>query len=72
MTMSYVDGDSSRQAIMTANGGVPVFLNLVGTNNNDWDTPQTKVFPIALQAGTNSIQIGNPSDYVSDIDYISV
>jgi hypothetical protein len=72
MTMSYVDGDSSRQAIMTANGGVPVFLNLVGTNNNDWDTPQTKVFPIALQAGTNSIQIGNPSDYVSDIDKIVV
>jgi hypothetical protein len=72
MTMSYVDGDSSRQAIITANGGVPVFLNLVGTNNNDWDTPQTKVFPIALQAGTNSIQIGNPSDYVSDIDKIVV
>lgn len=72
MTMSYIDGDSSRQAIATVNGQTRVFLNLVGTNNNDWGTPQTTTFPITLQAGPNTIQIGNPSDYVSDIDAVTV
>ena len=72
MTISYVDGDSSRQAVATVNGQTRVFLNLTGTNNNDWDTPQTKTFPVTLQAGTNTIQIGNPSDYVSDIDAVTV
>jgi hypothetical protein len=72
MTMSYVDGDSSRQATASVNGLTDVSLNLVGTNNNDWDTPQTTTFPIALQAGANWIQIGNPSGYVSDIDAVTV
>jgi len=39
---------------------------------NDWDTPQTTTSPIALPDGTNWIQIGNPSGYVSDIDAITV
>jgi hypothetical protein len=72
MTMSYVDGDSSRQATASVNGLNDVSLNLVGTNNNDWDTPQTTTFPITLQAGANWIQIGNPSGYVSDIDAVTV
>jgi hypothetical protein len=72
MKISYLDGDSSRQAIVTPNGGTPVYLNLVGTNNNDWSTPQTTTFPITLHAGTNSVQIGNPSDYVSDVDAVWV
>jgi hypothetical protein len=72
MKISYLDGDSSRQAIVTPNGGTPIYLNLVGTNNNDWSTPQTTTFPITLHAGTNSVQIGNPSDYVSDVDAVWV
>jgi len=67
-----VDGDSSRQATVSVNGLNDVSLNLVGTNNNDWDTPQTATFPITLQAGANWIQLGNPSGYVSDIDAITV
>jgi hypothetical protein len=70
MKLSYTDGSSGRQAIVTPNGGTPVYANLVGTNNNDWDTPHTITLPVTLHAGTNSIQIGNPSDYVSDIDAI--
>jgi hypothetical protein len=69
MTVGYVDGDSSRTAIVTVNG-TPFELPLSGTNDNNWDTSQTVTIPVDLNAGTNSIQIGNPNGYVSDIDKI--
>jgi hypothetical protein len=69
--IAYVDGDSSRTAVVTVNG-TPFNLPLSGTNNNDWGTPQTVTVPIQLKAGANSIQFGNPTDYVSDIDKITL
>jgi len=69
MTVGYVDGDSSRIAIVTVNG-TPFQLPLSGTNDNNWDTAQTVTIPVDLNAGTNSIQFGNPNGYVSDIDKI--
>jgi hypothetical protein len=73
MNVAYVDGDSSRLAIVTVND-TPFNLPLSGTNNNDWDNPQTAVVPVQLQAGTNTISFGNtnPGDYVSDIDKITL
>jgi hypothetical protein len=69
--VSYVDGDSARTAVVTVNG-TPFDLPLSGTNDNDWDTPQTVTVPVRLHAGANTVQFGNPTDYVSDIDRISV
>ena len=69
--IAYVDGDSSRTAVVTVNG-TAFNLPLSGTNNNDWGTPQTVTVPVRLKAGTNSIQFGNPTDYVSDIDKITL
>lgn len=69
MTVAYVDGDSSRTGIATVNG-TPLELPLPGTNNNDWGTPQTTVVPVTLNAGTNTIQFGNPNGYVWDLDKI--
>ena len=71
VTVGYVDGDSSRTAIVTVDG-TPFELPLSGTNDNDWDTAQTVVVPMALHAGTNSIGFGNPTGYVSDIDKIAL
>ncbi|HEU5331553.1 MAG TPA: carbohydrate-binding protein, partial [Actinocrinis sp.] len=71
VTVGYVDGDSSRTALVTVDG-TPFELPLSGTNDNGWDTAQTVVVPMALHAGTNSIQFGNPTDYVSDIDKIAL
>jgi hypothetical protein len=71
MQLSYVDGDSSRTAIITVDGKA-FEQPLSGTNDNDWDTAQTVTIPVALNAGANTIEFGNPNDYVSDIDKISV
>lgn len=71
VTVGYVDGDSSRTAIVTVDG-TPFELPLSGTNDNNWDTAQTVTIPVQLSAGANSIQFGNPNGYVSDIDKIAL
>lgn len=72
MQLSYVDGDSSRTGVITVNGGTPFDLPLGGTNDNNWDTPQTVIVPVQLNAGSNTIEFGNPTNYVYDIDKIAV
>ncbi|HEX3788020.1 MAG TPA: fibronectin type III domain-containing protein [Pseudonocardiaceae bacterium] len=71
MTVAYVDGDSSRTAILTVDG-TPIELPLAGTNDNNWDTAQSVTIPVRLTSGTNTVEFGNPTDYVSDIDKITV
>jgi hypothetical protein len=72
LTVSYVDGDTSRVAIVTVNG-TPIELPTAGTGDNNWDTTQTVTIPVPLNAGNaNSIEFGNPDDYVADIDKIAV
>ncbi|HEV3170736.1 MAG TPA: CBM35 domain-containing protein [Actinocrinis sp.] len=71
VTVGYVDGDSSRVAVVTVNG-TPFELPLSGTNDNNWNAPQTVTIPIQLSAGANSIQFGNPNGWVSDIDRITL
>ncbi|MFI5591880.1 CBM35 domain-containing protein [Amycolatopsis sp. NPDC051758] len=71
MQLSYVDGDSSRTGIVTVNG-TSFPLPVAGSNDNDWNTPQTVTVPVYLQAGANTIQIGNQAGYVYDVDKITV
>jgi hypothetical protein len=71
MRIGYVDGDSSRTAVVTVNG-TPFNLPLPGTNDNNWDVAQEITVPVTLDAGDNTIQFGNPDDSVSDIDKIAV
>jgi hypothetical protein len=71
MRVGYVDGDSSRTAVVTVNG-IPFNLPLPGTNDNNWDTAQEITVPVLLNAGSNTIQFGNSADSVSDIDKVTV
>ena len=71
MQLSYVDGDSSRTGIVTVNG-TSFPLPVAGSNDNDWNTPQTVTVPVYLRAGANTIQIGNQAGYVYDVDKITV
>jgi hypothetical protein len=71
MRLAYVDGDSSRTAIVTVNG-TSFELPLPGTNDNNWDVAQTVTVPVNLNAGPNTIGFGNPNGYVSDIDKITI
>lgn len=72
MTVSYVDGDSSRTGLVTVDGGQPFELPLPGTNDNNWDAVQTATVPVRLQAGDNTIEFGNPNGYVYDVDKIAL
>jgi hypothetical protein len=71
VTVTYCDGDTSRQGVITVNGQT-VYLPFSGTGDNDWDDVQNVTVPLPLKAGTNSIEFGNPTDYVADIDQITV
>ncbi|KIF79479.1 hypothetical protein QR77_35720 [Streptomyces sp. 150FB] len=68
-TIGYTDGDSGRVGVITVNGKT-VQVPFPGSGDNDWDTPQAVTVPVQLTAGENTIQIGNPGDYVADIDQI--
>ncbi|WIY03157.1 CBM35 domain-containing protein [Amycolatopsis mongoliensis] len=71
MQLSYVDGDSSRTGIVTVNG-TSFPLPVAGSNDDDWNTPQTVTVPVYLQAGANTVQVGNQAGYVYDVDKITV
>ena len=72
MQLSYVDGDSSRTAVVTVNG-TPFDLPLPGTNDNDWDAAADGhgPGPAAARARTPSSS-ATRTDYVSDIDKIAI
>jgi hypothetical protein len=71
MQLSYVDGDSSRTGIVTING-TSFPLPVAGSNDDDWNTPQSTTVQVWLQAGANTVQVGNQAGYVYDVDKISV
>ncbi|POX44276.1 fibronectin type III domain-containing protein [Streptomyces sp. Ru72] len=71
MKLDYTDGSSGRTVVVTA-GGTSFQLPLPGTNDNNWGHPQSVTVPVQLKAGANTISFGNPSDYVSDVDRITL
>lgn len=66
-----MDGDSSRTGIVTING-TSFPLPVAGSNDDDWNTPQSTTVQVWLQAGANTVQIGNQAGYVYDVDKITV
>jgi alpha-galactosidase len=54
---------------MTVNNGAATELDLNGNTFND---PTPTVIKVQLNAGTNTIQFGNPTGYSPDLDRIVV
>ncbi|WP_217496270.1 CBM35 domain-containing protein [Arthrobacter sp. 24S4-2] len=71
MTVAYVDGDASRQSLITINGK-PTQMNFQGSNDNNWDAAQQQQILVHLDAGVNTIQVGSPDSYSADIDAITI
>ncbi|SCD92057.1 Carbohydrate binding module (family 35), partial [Streptomyces sp. DvalAA-14] len=71
LTLDYVDGSSGRTVVVTS-GGASFHLPLAGSNDNNWGAAQSVTVPVRLKAGSNTITFGNPTDYASDIDRITV
>jgi hypothetical protein len=71
MTLSYIDGDSSRTGVVTVNG-TAFKLPVGGSNDNDWGTPQKITVPVQLNAGANAVKFGNPDGSAFDVDRVTV
>jgi hypothetical protein len=59
----------TRSFIINVNDGPDITLNLSGGSGN---LPFPTTIPVLLNAGTNSIQFGNPVSYPPDIDQIVI
>ena len=70
VTFSYFNGDPSRVADISVNGGVATPVTF--TNSGSWSTLASLTVSEALRAGSNSITISNPSGYAPDFDSLVV
>jgi alpha-galactosidase len=52
---------------LAGNDGAPIQLDLNGSSFND---PAVTIIPVQLNAGVNTIQIGDSSGYAPDLDRI--
>lgn len=59
----------ARTLVVTVNNAAPMSLNLDGST---FDDPRPTLLRVQLKAGTNTIQMGNPSGYAPDLDRIVV
>src|SRR5882757_5449594 len=59
----------TRSFIINVNDGPDITLNLSGGSSN---LPFPTTIPVRLNAGTNSIQFGNPTSYPPDMDRIII
>jgi len=70
VNIRYVSGDP-RSATVSANGVDPALVSFVSSGG--WDIPATATVPLALHAGTNTIEVDSSSaTYSPDIDRIEV
>jgi alpha-galactosidase len=58
-----------RSFFMMVNDGVPQELDLNGTS---FGSPASTVIQDQLQAGDNTISLGNPTNYAPDLDSITI
>jgi alpha-galactosidase len=58
-----------RSYFLTINDGAPTELDL---NGSSFDDPAITIIPVQLNAGVNTIQIGNPTGFAPDLDRIVV
>lgn len=58
-----------RSFFVSINDGAPIELDLNGSTFSD---PAVTIIPVQLNAGLNTIQIGNPGNYAPDLDRIVV
>ena len=65
----YISG-TQRNTVIQVDNGTPVTMSLPVTK--DWNTVGSVTIQVFLRAGANTIQFGNPTDWASDIDKVTV
>jgi hypothetical protein len=69
VTIVYCSGDP-RPAMVSVNGGTPQALSFPSTGS--FSTTGTMTVPLSLNAGSNTIEFGDPTAYTPDFDRIIV
>ena len=69
VTLVYCSGDP-RPAMVSVNGGAPQALSFASTGS--FNTTGTMTVSLPLNAGNNTIQLGDPAAYTPDFDRIIV
>lgn len=70
VTIAYLNGPPSRQAMVSVDGGAPLTLTFAVTT--DFNTLGVMNLTLHLTAGANTIEFANPSANAPDIDRILV
>lgn len=70
LVIAYVNGDGSRTAQLSVNGGPPLTLTFPGTGG--WSTVRTMTVNLALASGANRLLFTNPSGPGPDFDRLTV
>ncbi|QGQ98780.1 DUF4832 domain-containing protein [Paenibacillus psychroresistens] len=70
LKINYLNGDTSRSASISVNGGSLVTLNFA--NSGGWTTVGTLQTSVSLQAGNNTIKLSNATGYAPDFDRITI
>ncbi len=70
MTIYYLNGPPSRDAVITVNGVDVQTLSFTPTT--DFNTVGTVTVPVPLVAGANTIEFSNPAAFAPDFDRIAV
>jgi alpha galactosidase A-like protein/alpha galactosidase C-like protein/alpha-galactosidase-like protein/alpha-galactosidase-like CBM13-containing protein len=71
VTIAYTDGsDTGRQAQISVDGGSPRTVTFTPTGS--FSTVGAMTVPLALTAGPNTIEFGNPSAFAPDFDRLIV
>ncbi len=70
VTVAYLNGPPARQATVSVDGETPQTVSFTPTA--DFNTVGTMTIRLHLLAGSNTIELANPSDYAPDFDRILV
>jgi hypothetical protein len=70
LTIHYLNGEASRLAVLSVNGGAGVSLSF--PSSGGWTTVDTQERTVHLQAGSNTLLFSQPTGYAPDIDRIVV
>ncbi|MFE0465382.1 CBM35 domain-containing protein [Kitasatospora sp. NPDC058965] len=69
--VTYINGDSgARTDDVTVNGGSSSAVAF--PSNGSWTTLQNKTVTVALQAGSNTIQFGNPTGWAASLSTVTL
>ena len=70
VALSYVNGEATRTALLSVDGGRPLAVDFPGTGG--WSTVGVRTLTVTLHAGANTLTVTNPDGPAPDFDRVTV